>query len=358
MNNRGAHTIAEILSQPTVWADTLDAALRDGLPALRALWQARAPDQVIFTGCGSTHYLAMTGAALFQALVGAPAVARPASELALLPDLAFVPNADTLLVAVSRSGTTSETVEAVRVFRERVGGRVVTVTCDSASTLAQQADVSLAADTAQEQSVAQTRSFSSMAVLCQALAAELSGRADPALLGRLPGILQGLIDAYHATARALGEDASLERFYFLGSGWLFGIASEAMLKMKEMSLSYSEAFHVLEFRHGPMSMVNDQTLVVGLLSDGARRQETAVLRDMHGHGARILALVEDDPDGALAGWAEAVVRLQSGLPEWARAILYLPVLQLLAYYRAMARGQNPDRPAKLEAVVSLGGRLL
>ncbi|MBN1286567.1 MAG: SIS domain-containing protein [Anaerolineae bacterium] len=356
MAERGEYTLSEILSQPDVWA-TVPGVFRAQTGALDALWKAHTFEQVLFTGCGSTHYLSMTGAALFQTLTGIPAVARPASEIVLFPDLVFAPGAETLLVTVSRSGATTETVEAVKVFRAHGGKPVVAITCDADTPLGRQADIGLAVPAAQEQSVAQTRSFSSMAVLSQALAAHLSGQDVMGALDKLPGILRRLLDAYRDTAEAIGEDTGLDRFFFLGGGALYGIACEAMLKMKEMSLSYSEAYHPLEFRHGPMSMVNERSLVVGLLSESARTQEIAVLRDMHGHGAQILAVTETGDD-ALAGWTRAVVELQSGLPGWARPALYLPLLQLMAYRRAMMNGQNPDRPAKLGAVVSLDAAAL
>jgi glucosamine--fructose-6-phosphate aminotransferase (isomerizing) len=91
---------------------------------------------------------------------------------------------------------------------------------------------------------------------------------------------------------------------------------------------------------------------VGLISEEASHQEVAVLEQMRNRGAQTLAVCENDAPGDLSKWSK-VVGLQSALPMWARPVLYLPVLQLMAYYRAMARGQNPDRPANLEAVVSL-----
>jgi glucosamine--fructose-6-phosphate aminotransferase (isomerizing) len=125
-----------------------------------------------------------------------------------------------------------------------------------------------------------------------------------------------------------------------------------MLKTKEMSLSYAEAYYPLEFRHGPMSMVNGHTLVVGFLSDTALMEELRVLEDMHGLGARTLALVEDG--SAFADWQpDHVVELRSGLDEWERGPLYLPVLQRLAHHRAVAKGLDPDRPTNLKAVVEL-----
>jgi glutamine---fructose-6-phosphate transaminase (isomerizing) len=109
---------------------------------------------------------------------------------------------------------------------------------------------------------------------------------------------------------------------------------------------------VLEFRHGPMSMVDEKTLVVGLISENAREQEVAVLRQMRDKGAHVMVISEDDYGLGLADIGH-FVHLKSDLPQWARPVAYLPVLQLMAYYRAMSRGQNPDQPANLTAVISL-----
>ncbi|MBZ0288481.1 MAG: SIS domain-containing protein [Anaerolineae bacterium] len=348
MAETGQHTFTEIMSQPDIWTEALDIFSKQA-KTLRTFWRSGGFERAIFTGCGSTHYLAIAAARLFQGLTGTPAQAFPASELVLLPESIFTTE-KTLLVTVSRSGSTTETVEAVQVFRERgISGQVMTIGCYSESELAQTADFSLIVDSAREESVAQTRSFSTMLVLAQAMSATLAD-LDVALLNPLPGLCRRLLTDAHELARRLGEDAEIERLYFLGSHALYGVASEAMLKMKEMSLSYSESYHTLEFRHGPMSMVNNQTLMIGLLSDISYAPEMAVLQDMRRRGARGLALAEN-----VTGAGDLVaIHLQSGLPQWARTVLYLPALQLLAYYRALSRGQNPDRPSGLEAVISLG----
>jgi glucosamine--fructose-6-phosphate aminotransferase (isomerizing) len=119
-----------------------------------------------------------------------------------------------------------------------------------------------------------------------------------------------------------------------------------------MTLSYSEAYHPMEFRHGPMSMVNEHTLVVGLLSDTGLAQEIRVLQEMHDLGARTLAIVEGE--SVFVDWRpDYVVELHSGLDEWTRGALYLPPLQRMAYHRAVAKGLDPDRPTNLTAVVEL-----
>ena len=347
----GSHTFTEITSQPVIWNEAV-AAFQQQAEALKALWTEGGYDRVLFTGCGSTHYLAVAGAALFQQFTGINSRAYPASEIALLPDFVFLPQSKPLLITISRSGETTETIQAVRVFRERTGNPVISVTCASDSTLAKQADLSFAIDAAQETSVAQTRSFASMLIVVEAISALLAGRSDLDQLAGLSPVVARLLDEYGDLAKRLGEDPQIERFFFLGSGVLYGIANEAMLKMKEMSLSYSEAFHFLEFRHGPMSMVDEHTLLVGCVSEEAHRQETAVLRQMQQRGAHILALTESDYSAELTESIN-VVRLASNLPAWARPVVYLPILQLMAYYHALARGQNPDQPANLDFVISL-----
>lgn len=346
----GSFTYQEIMSQPMIWSEAVKI-FQTNMDALKDLYGKGKIDTILFTGCGSTYYLALSGAALVQHVAGITAQPYPASEIALLPHRVFVPDKKYLLIAVSRSGETTETLAAVRSFREHTSNPVVAVTCASKSALATSADLTFAVDAAQETSVAQTRSFNSMLLIVQAVAAALANIAELDALELLPSRVAALLQDYHTLVRQLGENPQIERFFFLGSGSLHGIANEAMLKMKEMSLSYSEAFHFLEFRHGPMSMVNDRTLIIGFLSDEAVQQELSVLHDMHRRGAAILALsevqiVENAP-------TFHNLSLNSGLPAWARLVLYLPLLQLMAYYRALFQNQNPDQPANLEFVISL-----
>jgi glucosamine--fructose-6-phosphate aminotransferase (isomerizing) len=347
---KGSRTWREIASQPIVWRTTLDTFAATQAALLRFLAE-RAFEGVIVIGCGSTHYVAQTAAAILTHRAGIPARALPSSELWLFPDA--VATEQKLLLAISRSGTTTETLRATERFREVSGGPVLAVTCYPESALARQTDFTLVAPDAQEQSVAQTRSLTSMLLLTQALTATLA-RDEGMLehLHRLPDALEDVMRRIGDLPQRLGTDLDIERIFFLGGGPLYGLANEAMLKTKEMSLTYSEAYHPLEFRHGPMSMVDRRTWVVGFLSDTAVTEELCVLEQMQGLGARTLALVEDG--SVFSGWqADHIVELCSGLDEWERGPLYLPVVQHLAYHRAVAKRLDPDRPHNLKAVVEL-----
>jgi glucosamine--fructose-6-phosphate aminotransferase (isomerizing) len=311
-------------------------------------WPVGAAGDVVFTGCGSPYYLARSAATVFRGVAGRRAVAFPASELMLFPDESLPEGSANLLVAISRSGETTETVEAVARFR-RDGGPAVVITCRPESSLTAHASVVLAVPEAAERSLAQTRSFSAMLAAAQGLGFVLAGRPfSPALL-RLPEAAAGVIDAARDPMRQIGEDRRFERVYFLGGGPLHGLACEAALKMKEMALTEAEAFHPLEFRHGPMAMVDRATLVVGLLSARALAHEAAVLSEMRALGATTLAIGPDVPAEA----ADHRVALPADLSDLERAPLYLPPVQLLAVHRAVRKGLDPDRPANLSAFVSL-----
>lgn len=345
-----SHTWREILSQSQTWQSTL-AAFSGAQDALGAFLRPSRWDEILVAGCGSTHYLAQTAAMILSQRTGTRAHALPASELWLYP--AVLPSKPTMLVAVSRSGTTTETLRAVDRFRENNGGPVLVVTCYPESTLAKLGDFVLAAPDAQEVSVAQTRSFTSMLVLVQALAATLAN--DAGLLQRLDRLPLSLRDnevRWQELPRRLGEDANTEQLFFLGGGPFYGLANEAMLKTKEVSLSKAEAYHPMEFRHGPMSMVDEHALVVGFVSDTGQAEDLQVLSEMQGLGARVLAFVEDV--SAVSGWKpDHLVELHSGLTEWERGPLLLPFVQRMACHRAQSKGLNPDQPHNLTAVVEL-----
>jgi glucosamine--fructose-6-phosphate aminotransferase (isomerizing) len=334
------HTYNEIKSQTEAWAQALVEVAR-----IKSMPNPAEVEQVIFTGCGSTYYLALAAAALYQELTGCFARAVPASELLLNSNtvVAQVANLRYMLVAISRSGTTTETVKATEKFREDKRGQVVVIS-NYDEVLSKLADVNIVISKGQEESVAQTRSFASMYVAVTAFCIRMAGRWDlMETVNELPRVGDLVIGKYEAWAKRIGENLEFDRFYFLGSATRYGLSCEVNLKMKEMTLTHSEPFHFLEFRHGPMSMVNEKAVVVGMLSDANRVHEAKVLEEMKALGGTVASLGESDAD----------VQFESNIPESVRGVLYLPVLQLMAFYRSVAKGLNPDRPANLTAVVKL-----
>jgi glucosamine--fructose-6-phosphate aminotransferase (isomerizing) len=339
---KGTFTYNEIKSQPDAWQQALTLIERNQSELLQ-YYAKGAFDQVVFTGCGSTYYLSLAAAANLQQELGVSARALPASEIWLNP-ASLVADRKTLLIATSRSGETSETIRACQRFRADISKNIITLSCYPGKPLTKLGALNLVFPSAQEQSVAQTRAFSTL-FLAAVLLPAVWGNSTKTLqaAGKLPDVCSRLMDAAEVTVRKLGGNRSFERFYFLGSGVRYGLACELNLKMKEMSLSHSEAFYFLEFRHGPQSMANGQTLMVGLVSNRLQKAEQKVLQEMNKRSATILFLGEKG----------CTLNFMSGMAQSLQNLLYLPVGQLLAYYRAISRGLDPDRPKNLTAVVKL-----
>lgn len=344
---RGARTLQEIGEQADAWT----AAIRifEGRSAeVRQFFQKHSPDEVIFTGCGSSYYLSLTAAVVFQQTTEVRAKAVPASEILQFPGGVFVKGSRPVLVASSRSGTTTETLRAVEVVQRR-GIPALSLTCAPRSPLARHADLSLDSPKGGEQSVVMTKSFSSL-LLLGLLLADSCG-SDPVLhraLRRLPALGRRVVKVALNLTREVGAGAS--SFIFLGAGPMHGIAREAMLKMTEMAQRPAVAYHPLEFRHGPIAVAGPGTVAVLLGSRSGARLEAGLVRDLRRYGAMVFHL--RDEWKALAE-ADVDVTLDAGFPDEARCLLYLPFVQGLAYHRSVGAGLNPDRPRHLTSVVRL-----
>lgn len=340
-NTKGAYTYSEIYSQPDAWNAAL-TVLAENLSEIRMITPIHA-DHVIYTGCGSTYFLALAAAALTQQMTGLPCRAFPASELWLYPHSSYV-DRKSLLVAVSRSGETTETLQACESFIRGKRGTLLTLSCYGQMPLAKMGSLNIVLPSGQEQSVVQTRAFSTLYLGTVALASLWAGSPDLFdSLSRLPEACRRVLNQAAPLAAEIGPDASIDRFYWLGSGPRYGLASELSLKMKEMSLSHSEPFHFLEFRHGPKSMVTKSSVVVGLQSTINGNRESAVLAEVKTLGGRVVDIAE----------AGDSFKFESGLDEAIRDVLFLPIGQLIAFERSLSKGLNPDLPNNLDTVVIL-----
>ncbi|MBK9208312.1 MAG: SIS domain-containing protein [Anaerolineales bacterium] len=227
-------TYTEIKSQTDAWAQALEVTRAVTLP------DPEKYEQVVFTGCGSTYYLSMAASATYQELTGRSARAVPGGEL-LLNSQIILTSQKTLLVAISRSGTTTETVKAVEKFKKENRGDVIVIS-NYDEVLSKFADVNIIIPSGQEESVAQTRSFASMFVAATAMCARMAGRDDLVdSMSALPEVGQRIMRDFEPAAREIGENLNFDRFYFLGSGIRYGLACEVNLKMKEMTFNAQRA---------------------------------------------------------------------------------------------------------------------
>ncbi|MGE5549650.1 MAG: SIS domain-containing protein [Bacteroidota bacterium] len=346
----GEFTYAEIVAQPDVLGAV--AAKKESLTATcKAVFAVVQPEEVIFTGCGTSYYLAQTICAAFSRYNRIPARALAASELLLYPEL-YLKERRTLFVPITRSAQTTEVRRVLAAVRGRPGVATMAVSCDPDS--AGINDYCLLTPVTAEKSVVMTKSFSAllMAGLFMALAA--AGETDLSeALARLPSSGAEAVARSEAMARKIvAENGDANLFVFLGQGPCYGLAGEAMIKMTEMSLANTAVFHSLEYRHGPLSLVDKRTLVVLFASQAAVEVELPLLKELKGLGARTMAIGGALPE-ALTSVANYHVELAPGLGDYLCGPLAIVPAQMLAYHYARRRGLDLDTPRHLSHAVVL-----
>jgi glucosamine--fructose-6-phosphate aminotransferase (isomerizing) len=343
---RGSYTLSEIRSQADAWEGTMRRIQGEG----RLAPLVEEAEEVVFCGCGSAFNIAHAVAPFFQETTCRSCRAAHASDLFLFPQMFLNPRRRTLGVVYSRSGSTTESVRALETLAGR-GCKTLGITCFADSPLAAQADVALVLAEAGEKSVTTTRSLTAMVLSGQYLAAVAAGAAglQEELLG-LPQLARSRMAELEELGRQASGDREVEKYAFLGSGPLYGLAREAQLKVKEMVLLPADSYVALDYQHGPMSNVDGGMLVGILVSDAAQPYELALAGHMKSLGGKVLVLCAEA--GKFRDRADYLLEVGGGLAEGPRGLLYMPALQFLAYYKAMALGQDPDEPRHLSYFVA------
>ena len=347
----GANTISEILSEPATWKSCLETLEKTA--ELKSLNEKLLKNvEWVFVGCGSSFYLAQAAAASWSILTGVRSRAIPASEITLFPQLFPQPCQPVL---ISRSGHTSEILQAAEYLERKLKLRTLAITCGKDTPIEKIASRCIKLLAADEKSTVMTRSFTSMLLTLQSLAAIRGNRGDFLdALRRLPDLMSERLNGIHATIKSLVSAHTFADYVFLGQGPFFGIAQESMLKVKEMSCSYAQSFHTLEFRHGPKAIVSPETLVTFIISESGFDAEVAVLDEIKKLGGMTL-VVANSSDSTILHSADYAIELMLDMPEVARAAASVIPGQLLGFYTGMKKGLNPDEPRNLSRVVMLQG---
>jgi glucosamine--fructose-6-phosphate aminotransferase (isomerizing) len=348
----GENTRAEITSQPQCWKACFQA-IHEGEEIEKLAAKIPADADCLFIGCGSSYYVSQAAAASWKIITGRPARAIPASELLIFPDLVLDRDRPCQPVLISRSGNSSEVVQAAEYLEKQRSIRTLAITCGRHQPLDTIASDALYLLPADEKSVVMTRSFSSMLLGAQLLAAEVANRPDVKEgIRRIPDRVETLLRSIDGKIQEFVQGNAFADYVFLGQGPLFGVASEGQLKIKEMSCSYAQVFHTLEFRHGPKAIAGPETLITFLLSETGYYEERKVLEEMKSLGAATL-VVANQADAATKEKADLLVELQLDAPESVRQVGYLVICQLLGLYTGGKKGYDVDSPRNLSRAVIL-----
>ena len=348
----GTHSLAEILSQPRCWGDCLK-----GLPHSLSTHKIRetftTAREWLFIGCGSSYYIALAAAAAWHGITGLRTRAVPASELLLFPDLVLQESRNVAAVVISRSGRTSEALRAAALLERERNIRTLGVTCSADQPLQTIATKTLTLLPADEESTVMTRSFSSMLLALQYTAADMVEDHEFAnSLRKLAVLAEPAMNALHPRIRDFVNSRQFADYICLGQGPFYGLANECALKLSEMSISFAQSYHTLEFRHGPKSVVSPETLTIFLISESGYDAECDVLRETKGQGGTTLAIT-NRADERVRASSDLFFEFGFDLPELARLAPHVFVGQLMGLYTGLKKGLDPDNPRNLSRVVIL-----
>ena len=349
----GQHTLQEILSQPGTWLETARQFSND-VQLVKIYQSFSSQEPWLFVACGSSYYLSQTIAAQWTKLFPAPCTAVPGSEFLFAPDEILKRTAARQAVLLSRSGKTTEVLRAAELLITKNSIRTLGVTCNAHSALEELCTETLKLPWADEKSMVMTRSFTSILLLFESMGAKFAGDAGLAsALDGLPEKTARWLGANVDKIRALGTNRKFADFVFLGQGAHYWLAQEAALKMTEMSSSYAQAYHTLEFRHGPKSIASRETLVTFLLSDAALEEELPLISELKKLGAATL-VVANRATQELRRNSDLLIELGLDEPEYARMAMTAIPAQILGLAVGLRKGLNPDTPKNLTRAVVLG----
>ncbi len=354
----------EIFEQPRAVRDTIGARIREDAPAVElegidlSPERVRALRRVTLVACGSSYYACLIGRYLIESIAGLPADVDLSSEFRYRQPTTLP---GSLLLPVSQSGETADTLAALREGRER-GAQVLAVCNTRFASITQESDEVLYTVAGPEIGVASTKCFSTQIVALYLLALGLGsarGRLDDETLRRrleelrqLPRRMEETLAQEQQVRAAARRYCDAQNFLFLGRGVMYPIALEGALKLKEISYIHAEGYAAGEMKHGPIALI-DRNMPVVVIANQSPVYEKVLsnLEEVRARDAQIIA-VASIGDTEIEARADVVLRIPE-LGEPLSALLAVLPLQLLAYHMATLRGTDVDQPRNLAKSVTV-----
>jgi glutamine---fructose-6-phosphate transaminase (isomerizing) len=353
----------EISEQPETLADTMRGRLLEdeGTAKLGGLQhlldELSETENIIITACGTSWHAAIMGEYMLEELAGIPVEVEYASEFRYRNPV--IPK-NTLVIAISQSGETADTLAAIREAK-RHGATAMGIVNVVGSTIARETDGGVYIHAGPEIGVASTKAFTSQVVTLalftlfmarQRGMSVIQGREIVKALKELPDQVRTVLemdDAIRALARTY-KDAT--NFLYLGRGYNFPTALEGALKLKEISYIHAEGLPAAEMKHGPIALITEQMPVVVIApNDAVYSKVVSNIEEVKTRGGRVIAVVSDGNE-ELAETVDHLITIPDTIDMLAPVLATIP-LQLLAYHIAVMRGCNVDQPRNLAKSVTV-----
>ncbi|WP_347036191.1 glutamine--fructose-6-phosphate transaminase (isomerizing) [Blautia obeum] len=352
----------EIHEQPKAVQDTLSSVVKDGQIDLSEIGltdeNIQDIDQIYIIACGSAYHVGMAAQYVFEDMVRVPVRVELASEFRYRNPIL---NPKALAIIISQSGETADSLAALRLCKEN-NIRTLGIVNVVGSSIAREADNVFYTLAGPEISVATTKAYSTQLIASYALAiqfAKVKGTISEEQyaayikeLETLPDKIQRIIDDKERIQWFASKQANAKDVFFIGRGIDYAICLEGSLKMKEISYIHSEAYAAGELKHGTISLIEDGTLVIGVLTQPSLYEKTVSnMVECRSRGAYLMGLTTFG-NYNIEDTADFTVYMPKTDPHFATSLAVIP-LQLLGYYVSVAKGLDVDKPRNLAKSVTV-----
>ena len=354
--------LKEIHEQPKAVRDTLNSLVKDGRIDLSGTGLTdeilSAVRRIDIVACGSAWHVGMASQYVIEDLTGVPVRVELASEYRYR---SIPTEPSTLVIVISQSGETADSLAALRVAKER-GAMTLAVVNVIGSTIAREADHTLYTLAGPEIAVATTKAYSAQLIAMDVLAVQLARVRGTVTEEKTAGYLEALSAIPDQIGRVLEEKQRLQWFsskianthdiFFIGRGPDWAISLEGSLKMKEISYIHSEAYAAGELKHGTISLIEHNTLVIGVLTQGSLFEKTlSNMLECKSRGAYLMGLTTNG-NFSVEDSVNFTVYVPKTDEHFITSLAIVP-LQLLAYYTSVNRGLDVDKPRNLAKSVTV-----
>jgi glucosamine--fructose-6-phosphate aminotransferase (isomerizing) len=355
--------LKEIFEQPSSLRDVLRGRLlpEEGVAKLGGITisdlELLRIKRIIITGCGTSWHSALLGEFMLEDLARVPVEVEYASEFRYRSPLV---DETTLVIAVSQSGETADTLAALREAKRR-GAPTMGIVNAVGSTIARETDFGVYLHAGPEIGVASTKAFTSQVVALTLFALYLGRRRGLSLdaghrivraLSALPNQVERVLEM-DSEIKALAEKyMESKNFLYLGRGYQFPVALEGALKLKEVSYIHAEGYPAAEMKHGPIALIDENMPVVALAPSGPIYPKVlSTIEEVCARQGRVIAVVTEG-NNEITEKVDHVISVPSSLPHVQPILTTIP-LQLLAYHMAVLKGCNVDQPRNLAKSVTV-----
>lgn len=354
--------IKEIHEQPKAVKDTLKSVIKDGKIDLSEVGidkeTAEKLNRIIIVACGSAYHVGVVGQYVIESASRIPVRVELASEFRYRDPIM---NENDLVIVISQSGETADSLAALRLAK-KMNIKTLGIVNVVGSSIAREADYVFYTLAGPEIAVATTKAYSAQLIAIYALAIQLGKYREIIDENRYTSLIEEMETLPEKMERVLSDKERIQWFaskyanaqdmYFIGRGIDYAVSLEGSLKMKEISYVHSEAYAAGEIKHGPISLIEDGTLVIGICTDKKLFEKTrSNMVEVKSRGAYLMGLTSYG-NYSIEDTADFTVYIPQTDPYFTTSLAIIP-LQLLGYYLSVAKGLNVDKPRNLAKSVTV-----